>query len=97
MKKFTYIHAKTVDEAVSALGSANAWAIAGGTDLVCTLKRNILPDYPAVVVDLKTISPSLDYIREEVGVLKIGALTRLQDIAVNPIINKRYRIQLINY
>ena len=81
MRKFKNVNATTVDEAVTALGAANAWACAGGTDLVGMMKDDLLPDYPEVVVNLKTISPSLDYIKEEGGTLKIGALTRLEDIA----------------
>ena len=46
LREFTHIDAKTVDEAVSALGAANAWACAGGTDLLGTMKFYILPDYP---------------------------------------------------
>ena len=91
MKEFGYIHAKTLDEAVSELSADKAFIIAGGTDIVGGMKDEIFPEYPETLVNIKTISPSLDYIREEAGVLKIGALTRLKDIAVNPIINKRYR------
>ena len=85
---YTHINAKTVDEAVAALGGANAWACAGGTDLLGTMRFEILPTamYPAKVVNLKTISPSLDYIKEEGGTLKIGALTRLEDIAKSSVV-----------
>jgi xanthine dehydrogenase YagS FAD-binding subunit len=83
LRKYTHINATTIDEAVLALGGANAWANAGGTDLVGTMRFEILPDdmYPKTVVNLKTISPSLDYIQVDGGTLKIGALTRLEDIA----------------
>ncbi|MFC1846473.1 FAD binding domain-containing protein [Chloroflexota bacterium] len=87
LRNFKHVDAKTVDEAVSALGSGNAWACAGGTDLLGTMKLYILPDYPEIVVNLKTISPSLDYIKEEGGTLKIGALTRLEDIAKSSVVH----------
>jgi xanthine dehydrogenase YagS FAD-binding subunit len=89
MKTFKHVNAKTVDEAVSALGEANAWACAGGTDLIGTMRHEILPEnmHPATVVNLKTISPSLDYIKEEGGTLKIGALTRLEDIAKSSVVH----------
>ena len=48
------------------------------------MRFKVLRDYPEVVINLKTI-PGLDYIKEEDGMLKIGALTRLEDIATNPI------------
>jgi xanthine dehydrogenase YagS FAD-binding subunit len=91
-KKFTHIGAKTVDEAVSALGAGNAWVCAGGTDLLGTMRFEILPDdmYPKTVVNLKTITPSLDYIKEEGGMLKVGALTRLEDIAIDSTVKSKY-------
>jgi xanthine dehydrogenase YagS FAD-binding subunit len=62
---------------------------AGGTDLLGILKDNLLPEYPEVVVNLKTIA-GLDYIKEEGGMLKIGALTRLEDIATNETVLTKY-------
>ena len=88
-KKFAHIDAKTVDEAASILGTGKAAAISGGTDMLGAMRFEILPDYPEVVVNLKSI-PDLDYIREEGGVLKIGAMTRLEDIAKNDTVRSRY-------
>ncbi len=87
--KFEHINAKTVDEAVSALAAGNAIAIAGGTDLLGTMRFKILRNYPETVVNLKTI-PGLDYIKEEGGILKIGALTTLEDIAFDPTVKSKY-------
>jgi xanthine dehydrogenase YagS FAD-binding subunit len=92
VKKFTRVNAKTVEEAVSALRTANAWALAGGTDLVGTMRFEVLPDtmYPQILVNLKTITPSLDYIKEEKGMLRIGALTRLEDIAKSSVVKSKW-------
>ncbi len=92
VKKFTRVNAKTVEEAVSALRAANAWALGGGTDLVGTMRFEILPDsmYPQIVVNLKSITPTLDYIKTEKGMLRIGALTRLEDIAKSSIIRSKW-------
>ena len=76
-------------EAKTALAGGKATIIAGGTDLIGTLKDNILPTYPTALVNVKTI-PGLDYIKEEGGMLKIGATTRLADIAANPTVNQKY-------
>jgi xanthine dehydrogenase YagS FAD-binding subunit len=78
-----HINATSIEEAVAHLGGGNAVVNAGGTDLIGTLRFEILPAsmYPKKIVNLKTISPSLEYIKEEGGTLKIGALTRLEDIA----------------
>lgn len=81
----------TVAEASKALSGSRTALIAGGTDLIGTLKDNILPDsmHPTTLVNIKTI-PNLDFIREESGVLKIGAATRLADIAANATVSGRY-------
>ncbi len=89
LRKFAHINARTIEEAVEALQKGNSVVNAGGTDLLGTLRFEILPTYPETLVNIKTIR-GLDYIREEAGVLKIGALTRLHDIAVNPLVNARY-------
>ncbi len=90
LSNYTHVDAKTIDEAASLLSKGHAEAIAGGTDLIGTMRFRILPDYPQTLVNLKTISPSLDYIKEEGGTLKIGALTRLEDIAVSSIVLSKY-------
>ena len=89
MKPFNHTNAKTLAEAKTALAGGKATIIAGGTDLLGTLKDNILPTYPATVINIKTI-PGLDFIKEEAGMLKIGAATKLADIAANPAINQKY-------
>ena len=78
MNKIKHINATTIQEAVAALGPT-ANVIAGGTDLIGTLKAMCLPKPPETVVNLNTI-PGMNYIKEESGVLKIGALAKLTDI-----------------
>ena len=87
LMKFNHINVTTVDEAVSLLKkyADKACVLAGGTDLLGTMRFEILRNYPETVINLKTI-PGLDYIKEEDDMVKIGALTRLQDIADNPVI-----------
>ena len=89
--KFEYIKATTVDEAVSILKKQpnSTCVLAGGTDLLGTMRFEILRDYPKTLVDVKTIA-GLEYIKEEGGMVKIGAMTRLQDIADSPIIRAKY-------
>jgi xanthine dehydrogenase YagS FAD-binding subunit len=91
VKRFVHIDAATVEEAVSHLRryGDGASVIAGGTDLLGKMKERILPRYPEAIVNLKTIR-GLDYIREEGGMLRIGALTRLQDIADDSIVKGGY-------
>jgi xanthine dehydrogenase YagS FAD-binding subunit len=88
-KRFAHVNAKSIAEASSILQSGNAAIISGGTDLLGTMRFEILPTYPDVLVNIKTI-PGLEYIKEEGGILKIGALTRLEDIAKNELIRTKY-------
>jgi xanthine dehydrogenase YagS FAD-binding subunit len=91
MRKFAHINARTIDEAVSALRryGSRAAIIAGGTDVLGKMKDEILPEYPEAVVDIKGIA-GLDFVAEEAGVLRIGTLTRLEDIGKEPLIRARY-------
>ena len=91
MKSFKHIEAKTVQEACRLLGKQEGKAriIAGGTDLLGILKHRILPSYPEVIINIKAI-PKLDYIKEDKQGLKIGALTRLSDIAKSHVIREQY-------
>lgn len=80
MKKFSHINAGSFDEAAEALKSCgNAQPIAGGTDLIGSLKQNLLPDYPELIVNLKDI-PDSGYIKDNGDTVSIGALTKLCDI-----------------
>jgi xanthine dehydrogenase YagS FAD-binding subunit len=89
MKTFKHIDAKSVNEAASALAGGKAVLIAGGTDLLGRLKDEVLADYPGTVVNLKTV-PGMDYVKEEGGMLKIGALTLLDSIARSAAVNAKY-------
>jgi NADPH-dependent glutamate synthase beta subunit-like oxidoreductase len=93
MKSFKHINALSAKEATSVLREYGdkAKVIAGGTDLVVQMKDNILPEYPEVIINIKTIS-GLDYIREEGKTLKLGALTRLEDIAQDRVVQTRYSL-----
>jgi xanthine dehydrogenase YagS FAD-binding subunit len=57
--------------------------------MVGVIKSDILPGFPEAVIDIKTI-PGLDYIKEEGGVLKLGPLTRLVDVAESAIVKNGY-------
>lgn len=86
MRKFTHLQASTVSEA-SQNAARGGMVIAGGTDLLGTLKDEILPVYPSVVIDLKSIE-GLDKIEEEDGCLVIGAMARLADVASDAAVKK---------
>ena len=91
MRGFDYKNAKTVEEAASWLSryEGGAVVLAGGTDLLGKLKGDILPRYPKAVINIKRIR-DLDFIREDSEGLRIGAATRLNDIAIHRGIRKGY-------
>lgn len=87
MRKFTHMQASTVKEACQNAARGNAMVIAGGTDLLGTLKDEILPVYPSVIIDLKAIE-GLDQIEEEKDGFLIGAMAKLADVAFNEAVKK---------
>lgn len=91
MKNFKHFNAYSVDEAVALMGryGERAAVIAGGTDILGKMKDSILPTYPEALINIKTI-PGLSDIREEGGMLKIGALALLADIAASPVVKSKY-------
>lgn len=91
MKHFDHIQADTVPEAVSLLRKAagQAKVIAGGTDLLAILKRELLPGYPEQIINIKTI-PGLDFIKEDKKGLSIGAGTKLADISRDSLVKEKY-------
>ena len=93
MKPFKHFNADSVDEALALLTEydGKARVTAGGTDLLGVLKSEILADYPEAVINLKTIS-GLDSIQANAAGIRIGALSRLADIADSPVIKKNCRV-----
>ncbi|MBA7484931.1 Aldehyde oxidoreductase FAD-binding subunit PaoB [subsurface metagenome] len=90
MNDFTIVNATTVSEAASALGQPKSAVLAGGTDLLGQLKSFMSPNNaPDTLVNIKTIS-GLDSIKEEGGMLKIGALVKLADIAASATVKANY-------
>ena len=76
LPKFEYFEPKDINEAVSILQNEPAARIlAGGTDLLVNMKHRV--ECPPVVVNLKRIA-DLNYIRQDNGDFRIGALTPLK-------------------
>lgn len=91
MRSFTHINARIIEEVFAALEKYKGKAVlnAGGTDLLGALKDEFLPNYPEAIINIKTI-PNLDYIQEDGDILKIGALTKLSDIAKSPLLKDKW-------
>jgi xanthine dehydrogenase YagS FAD-binding subunit len=91
MNKFAHVDANTVAAATAALAKGKAQVIAGGTDIITTMKSMCSPNPPATLVNIKGI-PNLSYIKEEGGMLKIGALTTLTTIANSSVVKTNYTV-----
>jgi xanthine dehydrogenase YagS FAD-binding subunit len=91
MKNISIYRPSTVDEAIRILSvhGTEAGVYAGGTDLLIRLK-NRLKQAPTHLVDIKKIS-NLRYIREDAdGSVRIGATTRLSEMADSALLQKNY-------
>lgn len=93
MRPFEHTNAESLDTAASALSGyeGRAAVIAGGTDLLGTLKDEIHGAYPEALVNIKTID-GLSYVREDGRGLKIGALTTLHEIETNAVVKEKYSL-----
>ncbi len=91
MRTFAHFNPRTIDEAVAILQryGNKARVIAGGTDILGKMKDEILPAYPEALVNIKTVA-DLDFIETANGVTRIGALTRLDDIARSDLIKESF-------
>jgi xanthine dehydrogenase YagS FAD-binding subunit len=93
MKWFEHHNARSIGEAVKLLNDyqGKAKVIAGGTDLLGALRDEAVPEYPAAVINIKTIG-GLHYIRNDKTGLKIGALAKLADIVKSPVVQNEYKL-----
>jgi NADPH-dependent glutamate synthase beta subunit-like oxidoreductase len=87
---FDHVTAASLDEAVATLARhPGAAVVAGGTDLLGTLKDRIHRQTADLLIDLKRIS-GLRFIEESDDALRIGALVTLDDLAAHQTVRERY-------
>jgi xanthine dehydrogenase YagS FAD-binding subunit len=93
MKWFEHHNARSIEEAVELLNDyeGKAKVNAGGTDLLGALRDRVFSEYPAAVINIKTID-GLDNIRNDEKGLTIGALAGLADIARSPVVKEEYKL-----
>lgn len=91
MKAFRHRDARTFSDAIQSLVEYGdkARLIAGGTDLLGLLKTKALPNYPELLINIKSI-PGTDSIKKSDEGLQIGALSKLADIVESPEIKEDY-------
>lgn len=84
LPKFEYFAPKQIKEAVSILQNEPAAKIlAGGTDLLVNMKHRV--ERPAVLVNIKRLG-DLDFIRQDNGDIRMGALTPLKRLYMTPLV-----------
>jgi 4-hydroxybenzoyl-CoA reductase subunit beta len=92
LPSFEVVRPRALDAALEALDhyGADAQIVAGGTDLIPSMKQQLFS--PRVLVDVKPLR-GLDFIRydPEKG-LEIGALTRITAIAESPVIAQHFPV-----
>ncbi|HTW76204.1 MAG TPA: xanthine dehydrogenase family protein subunit M [Thermoplasmata archaeon] len=88
---FDYYAPATLDEAIRLLDqhSGEAKVLAGGQSLIGLLKLRLAE--PGALVDINRI-PNLAFVREDGGWLKIGALTRVNDLHAADVVRKSYGV-----
>jgi xanthine dehydrogenase YagS FAD-binding subunit len=85
---FSYQRATSLDDAARRLVGPGAMPLGGGTDLLVAIAEEIsLPD---VLVDLRTIPGSGDVHLLDDGSVRIGASTRVADLAGNALLRERF-------
>jgi aerobic carbon-monoxide dehydrogenase medium subunit len=82
-QEFEYSAPANLQEALQLLADGNAKVLAGGMSLIPLMKlRLAVPDQ---VVDLGRV-PGLNYIREEQGTIRVGAMTTHYEVESSPLL-----------
>src|SRR5271166_302884 len=88
---FEYVRANSLNDVFDAYKKygADARILAGGQSLIPAMRYRLAQ--PAVLVDINPVK-ELAYLKEDGGVLKIGALTRHADIEYSKLIKDKYKV-----
>lgn len=89
---FDYFNPNSIEEAVGLLQKFkdSSKIIAGGTNIIPALRLKIFSKYPEKIISLKLIK-ELKYIKEESGLVKIGAMTTFGNILEDKVLNDNYK------
>lgn len=89
MKEFKLAQPQNLAQVTSLPPDKKIFLMAGGTDLLDEIKNETID--PEVVVDLKSI-PGLSYINSAQEGVRIGAMTRVSELAGDPTIKTKYPV-----
>jgi len=87
---FRYVRPRDLDEAVAALaaGGDGATVLAGGTDLLVSMRQGLVT--PATLVGIRGLAELEGMSLDATDTLQIGAGVALTDLATHPIVLRRY-------
>lgn len=88
MHPFSYHSADSLADAVRYLADAGTMPVGGGTDLLVLIDEGLAA--PSALVDLRRMADARGVSVESGGVVRIGAATRLSDIAENTVIREHF-------
>lgn len=91
LPKFEHLQPESLEEALDLLSKhgEEVKVIAGGTDLLVSMKQRLLT--PKYLLNLKGLA-ELDFIKEDKGGLRIGALTRLSTLIKSPLVREKFPV-----
>jgi xanthine dehydrogenase YagS FAD-binding subunit len=89
-RRFSYIQAKSLENAIRLLSEDGARLHAGGTDLLGCLREDIFGAKTVVSISRLALLKGIGEL--PAGGLRIGALTTVAEIARNPVIREKYSL-----
>ncbi len=90
MNNFEYVRATAIPDALRAVADqAGSRFLAGGTTMVDLMKCGV--EVPSALIDITRL-PGLDTIEAGPASVRIGALSRMSDVADHPIIRKEFPV-----
>ncbi|SFJ22187.1 xanthine dehydrogenase YagS FAD-binding subunit [Phyllobacterium sp. CL33Tsu] len=88
MKRFTYVRAASIDQAIESLSvHADAKLLAGGTNLIDLMKYDV--STPTTIIDINDL-PLREINETADGGLRVGALVTNSEVAIHPFIARHY-------
>jgi xanthine dehydrogenase YagS FAD-binding subunit len=91
MKTFEHLSPSSIEDILHSIGGDwQTRMIAGGTDLLPLMKRDVV--VPSRLVNLKTVGRLGGFDFDEKRGLVIGALVTLDGVARSPVVSQRYRV-----
>jgi xanthine dehydrogenase YagS FAD-binding subunit len=90
MKNFSYARPSSIHQAIELAATSDAMILAGGTELLNWTRIGIAE--PSKLVDITRVAGLEGIEQLPNGVVRVGALTKLNDVALHPLIRKSYPV-----